>query len=660
MPNFEIGVLPTSTMQNANECEGPPDVILIAMPWAKLDCPSIQLGTLLSIVQKTGVRCEVRSYYVAFMEHLLKATASLAPDHQISVDDYTEIANTTLIGDWIFAVPPLCPLAETETYFSYLRSKGINERLLSRICTIQEHVPDFLRGCAAEVLADKPKVVGFTTSFSQNLPSLVLSKMLKMATPSLKVVFGGANCDGPMGAELHRSFPWIDVVVRGEAEGVLPELVIDLTEDRPIRSQAGLCYREGELERVIDQSETNQVSMDDVPIPVYDEYFQRVEGSTLSGNLTKISIPFETARGCWWGAKQHCTFCGLNGSAMRFRSKSPDRAFKELCLLSAKYRRLTFSAVDNIIDMKYFNHFLPLLRDSGIDFELFYETKANLTKDQLQMMRNSGVTHIQPGIESLSSPILKLMRKGVTALQNIRLLKWCAELDIQVSWNVIYGFPREPIRDYERMAETVKSLTHLQPPDLVRLGVERFSPYHQEPESFGLTACRPLRQYKFIYRVPDVNLEQLAYCFEYAHADQRDAESYIGSLRNAVEEWKTGYTDSSLRYSCGPGFCVISDNRTTVQKCDYRLGETESKIYMACEDGARPKGIWESLTKEDQAAFTPRQLERFLLELLEAKLVYEEDDRFLSLAVRSGGKIFISRQKAQGASVSDTAAWVFV
>ena len=458
-----------------------------------------------------------------------------------------------------------------------------------------------------------------------------------------------------MGAELLRSFPWIDVVVRGEAERVLPQLVLDLVHDSSIVPQAGLCYREGETERIIDPAQNDSVSMDEVPIPVYDEYFHRVERSVISRALRKISIPFETARGCWWGAKHHCTFCGLNGSAMKFRSKSPSRAFQELCLLSAKHRRLTFSAVDNIIDMKYFNDFLPLLRDSGIDFELFYETKANLTKDQLRMMRNAGVTHIQPGIESLSNPILSLMRKGVTTLQNIRLLKWCAELGIQASWNVIYGFPREPLSDYERMADTVKSLTHLQPPDLVRLGLERFSPYHQRPEDFGLTACRSLPHYEFIYRLAHVNLEQLAYCFEYAHADHRDPETYVGSLRKAIEEWKAGYLDSSLAYSCGPGFCVISDNRTTVQTCEYRLGDREARIYLACDNGARPNAIWESLTKERQAELTPKQLERFLRELLAARLVYEEDGKFLSLAVRSRQEVLTSPRNTQSARFDLTA-----
>src|SRR6185295_15253770 len=177
----------------------------------------------------------------------------------------------------------------------------------------------------------------------------------------------------------------------------------------------------------------------------------------------RVKLPYESARGCWWGAKAHCTFCGLNGSAMAFRAKSPEHVEREIFSLATKYKNLDFEVVDNIVSMDYVDTLLPRIRDlrrSGVDLTLFYETKANLRKDQLRMMRDAGVLRLQPGIESLSSPILKLMRKGVTALQNIRLLKWAAELDIDVLWNHLYAFPDEPQHaEYDRLADVVKSLT---------------------------------------------------------------------------------------------------------------------------------------------------------------------------------------------------------
>jgi ribosomal peptide maturation radical SAM protein 1 len=615
-------------------------VLLIAMPWTKLERPSIQLGTLLAVLRRAGISAEVRSYYLAFMQHLADATGDLAESSRILVADYTYIANRSLLGDWIFAVPPFCsPTEDREAYLSHLRRKGVDEDLLSKMAPIQACVPTFLEQCAGEILAGGPRIVGFTTSFSQNVSSLVLSKILKTRNPSLKIIFGGANCDGSMGQELHRAFPWIDVVVRGEAEHTLPRLVFNLLAGEAIEPQAGLCYRHGSVVRVVHQGPSKMVPMEEVPTPIYDEYFERLSRYTISSQLLhKVSIPFETARGCWWGEKSHCTFCGLNGSTMAFRSKAPTQAFQELKVLAAKHQRLEFSAVDNIIDMKYFSDFLPLLSTSEFDFELFYETKANLKKEQLRTMRNAGVGRIQPGIESFSTPILKLMRKGVTGLQNVRLLKWCAELGIQVSWNIIYGFPGEPISEYDRMADLIKSLTHLQPPDLIRLGVERFSPYHQRPEEYGLTITGPLAHYRFIYRGIDVELDKLAYSFDYGYADARDPETYVLKLKTAVVKWKNEPVSDSLSLSRGPGFSVIKDRRTDWEPCDYRLADFESQIYLACDGGTTPSKIWE-LLKARETEFGRKDIEEFLLQLLEAGLVYEEDGKFLSLAIPVRHKI---------------------
>src|SRR4029077_2997389 len=134
--------------------------------------------------------------------------------------------------------------------------------------------------------------------------------------------------------------------------------------------------------------------------------------------------------------------------------------------------------VDNIIDWKYFDTFLPELRDAELDLKIFYELKANLSKAQVRLLKDSGVDYIQPGIESLSTPILRLMKKGTSALQNIRLLKWCAEFKVDPSWIVIYGFPLEPPQEYDRMSALVPSLVHLPAPKMVPLAVYRFSPYH--------------------------------------------------------------------------------------------------------------------------------------------------------------------------------------
>jgi ribosomal peptide maturation radical SAM protein 1 len=419
---------------------------------------------------------------------------------------------------------------------------------------------------------------------------------------------------------------------------VTPRLLRDLLARKSVQPQPGLCYRlDGEL-RIVEQSPQALVSMDEVPVPDYGEYFERVERGPFGHRLARqVSIPFETARGCWWGEKAHCTFCGLNGSAMAFRSKPGRRAAEEVALLAKRHHRLSFQAVDNIIDLDYFKDFLPRLRDSGCDFQLFYETKANLKKDQLRLMQEAGVTSIQPGFESLSTPILRRIKKGVTALQNIRTLKWCAELGIQVFWNLIYGLPGEPPEEYERMAEVIPSLTHLEPPSLIPLDVERFSPYFERPQDFGLELVGPLPPYLFIYPNEGVQLDQLAYSFEYRHRDGRSPEGYVAVTRSAVDAWRSHHPAAfgTLRYHRGPGFLVVVDRRPGLEPAEYQMGEREAAIYLACEEGSTPKLISEELAARGAAQLAAEEVQDFLEELREARLVYQEDGRYLSLALPS-------------------------
>ena len=615
-----------------------PLVMLINMPWGRIDRPSIQLGILQSVLMKAGIRTEACSFNLTFLDYLGKATAALSEEDRICLNDYCEVGEDNQIvglGDWIFAVPPFQDSSQRdEQYLNYVSATGTPRALLAKAVRMRKLVRPFLDLCVAEVLSMSPRIVGFSTTFSQNAPSLVLAKLLKSHDPSIHVIFGGSNCDGPMGEALHHAFPWVDTVVRGEAERVLPQLVRDIFSGR-VRAQPGLCYRENGERIVIDQA-SSDIPMDEVPLPNYDEFFERLSRSDSCAEIRPhLIIPFESARGCWWGAKKHCTFCGLNGSSMAFRSKSPELVLEELLIQARKYGQLNFYAVDNILDMRYIRDVLPRLRDSEYDFTLFYETKANLKKDHVRAMRQVGVMTIQIGIESFSTPILKLMEKGATALQNIRLLKWCAEFGINAEWNFIYGFPHEPSAEYDRMADLMKSLTHLQPPTFVsQIEVERFSPHFERPHEFGLKLLGPRGFYEFVYPCDDKLRADLAYIFDYAHEDGRNPNDYLTKLNEQVDYWKNEFRDDGvLEWRRGPGFLSIRDRRPGLDKYDYSLADTEARIYLACDEGASALDVWNSLRAEGTTAVDAEEVEDFLDEMTAARLMYKEDGLYLSLAV---------------------------
>ncbi len=604
-------------------------VLLLAMPWARLEHPSIQLGLLKALLDRAGIASAQAHLYLDFSAHLARCKP------QLGSVDYDEVANHYFAGDWIFSVPPFSPAgANDEDYIAFLRRDGAADAFLRNIVAMQQAVPEFLDDTARRLFALQPDVVGFTTTFGQTVASLVMALVLKQRLPHVKIVLGGANCDGAMGEALHREFPWIDVVVRGDAEPVFVDLVQDLLQGLEPRRRPGLCFRTPTGVVVVPQaSELPRIGGERAYVD-YDDYFERLESHPCASELSsRVSIPFESSRGCWWGEKHHCTFCGLNGTAMRFRAMEPESVLNELLHLARKYQRLEFKAVDNIIDKRLFKTLIPKLVALGSDFKIFYEVKANLRKSELALLKAAGITEIQPGIESLNTAVLRRMRKGTTALQNIRLLKWCAAYGIQVYWNIIYNLPGDTSAEYEESAKVALDCLHLCAPSLIPLQVERFSPYHDQPESFGIEVTRPKGHYRFSYPVAPRALMDIAYAFDHRERDTIDREPGLCLLRDAVKQWQAAEEQGApcrLSFARGPGFSVICDRRPGREHADYRLGALETMIYDACDSGL---GVDVICAKLGAASPGASAVLDFVTSLLEAGLVYCEEGRYLSLAV---------------------------
>ncbi|MCA8948879.1 MAG: RiPP maturation radical SAM C-methyltransferase, partial [Planctomycetes bacterium] len=497
-------------------------VALVCMPWQPLEAPSIQLGILHALLARAGIACRSHSLHLELMAFLRSAGKDGGP--LLTVGDYRVVGDFLFMhapGEWVFANPPVRrhDRREDRRYLRLLKQAGASNALVARLERLRARIPEFVAARADDILAHEPAVVGFTTTLGQTVASLALASALKARRPELVTIFGGAGCEGVMGEALHRCYPFVDVVVRGEGEPVLETVVRAALAGEPIPALSGLCVRDptgGTL--ALPVGARPPVAMDDTPPPDYDEYFERLYRLGLEHDVTPV-LPYESSRGCWWGQKSQCAFCGLNGESMAFRSKSQDRVVDELLDLSDRHRVLEVTVVDNILDQRYFDSALPRLARAGLDLDLFYQTKANLSIAHLGALRDAGVRRIRPGIESLSTPQLRRMRKGVTALQNVRLLKWCAELGIRVAWNLLYGLPGEQAEESAAMAELIPLLVHLDPPALSPLTLDRFSPYFANPEAFGIELRGAPGHQRVLHDVDDRTHSALAWTFDFRLAD---------------------------------------------------------------------------------------------------------------------------------------------
>ena len=310
-------------------------ISLINMPFTALELPAIGLMQLQTRLEETfGERVKVDVLYVNhdFAHYLgLKAHAMIM--------DGMEHHNTGL-RDWFFRQAAFPHLEDnTEAYFRRYYPQLRNDQMYRLFIREKRRGLDaFLDETIRKYELDRADLVGFTSMFSQNVPSMALARKLKERNPSAPVVMGGANCESPMGQEIVKHVDYVDFVFSGPALLSFPEFVGHQMAGEPEK-----CHRiNGVFSRAnvaapapmaaLGDFKQHKIIGDeldiDTPIPLdYGPFLDNVERS-FPRQEVRPTLLFETSRGCWWGEKAHCTFCGLNGSTINYRSMRPEVAFK--------------------------------------------------------------------------------------------------------------------------------------------------------------------------------------------------------------------------------------------------------------------------------------------------------------------------------------------
>jgi ribosomal peptide maturation radical SAM protein 1 len=619
------------------------DVVFVNMPFGPL-LPSIGLGLLKASLASLNISTKVCYFTLRFAQEV-------GGSFYTEITDGRNVSICDLVGEWIFAEALFDSTPDNVENFiedvlrgrspahkeAYPQIKPLSDGFIQEILQARSLVNDFLNQCLDEVLGYKPRLVVFTSTFHQHVAALSLAKRIKAQAPDVVIEFGGANCQGIMAIENIRQFPFIDAIMSGEGDQVFPEFVRRVLEKKPVSDLQGVYTRDN-IDSASNRLNLNTPTLhnvDALPFPDYDDYF--LEWETVRPHLNDSYQPrllFETSRGCWWGERQHCTFCGLNGTEMAYRSKSATRALDELVYLADKYPGYSVSVVDNILDMKYFKDLIPELAERQLNLELFYEVKANLRKEQIRLLRDAGITLIQPGIESFSNHVLDIMRKGVKGLQNIQLLKWCKEFGVIPFWNLIWGFPGETPEDYARMAEILPLLTHLKPPEVATtIRVDRFSPNFDHPEQFGFEEIFPYPAYYYIYPFPPEVVANLAYYFTFKYRQPQDVKGYTKVIREQVAVWKAASETSAL-YSIDKGTNLqIWDLRPVAKQFLVNLTEPQRTLYLACDAIHSINSLRQVAKEQLNREISVTEIEEILQPLIEGGLMLREENSLLSLAV---------------------------
>lgn len=619
------------------------NVLLVAMPFLNIDVPALGISLLQASLKRQGVSCDIRYFHFPFAA-------------QIGQEFYNRVANTstlTLLGEWLFASCLFdVGLPEAQDYVDNILKQPkfsggriIPQAVISQIVQARTLTSSYLESCLRSVLWERYDIIGFTNNFSQNLASLALARRIKDIWPDKIIVFGGANCEGEMGVELHRQFPFIDYICSGESDYLFPELVFRLQAASIVDDLQGLIHRK-DGQTVANGSNAELIyDLNALPFPDFDDYLTQLNESALALTPADVHLLLETSRGCWWGVKSQCTFCGLNPETLAHRSKSGERSLQEFTYLAQRYPALkNVDVVDRALNMRFFQDVIPGLIERNLGLSIMFEVKANLRKEQIRQLQLAGVSMIQPGIESLDSNILHLMHKGCTAVQNLQTLKWSREFGIDADWSIIAGFPGEDPAAYSRMAEMIPELAHIQPPigrSTARMRLDRNSPYFRNPQAYGIIDIHPATAYRYIYPFQEEILARLAYFFDFDCANRQNMDRYTYPLDRAIEQWHEQFGSASLLLMPGKERLILFDTRPIANQREVVLEGIAKVIYEFCEAGQTLSSIIRYLQDLGESNTTPidtSQIESILASMIERHLILYVDNRYLSLAIPIGDR----------------------
>ncbi len=668
-------------------------LILVSMPWALADRPSIQLGSLKAYVTRVfGASIQAKA-----------AHPYLDVERVLGRSLYRRLAERSWLGEAVYAAL-LYPdrAAACARLFARQWSRAAAgpspafDEITRKIAEFHETMP--LWGDL-----EKAHVVGFSVCFAQLSSSLFLAHALKARVPHVKIVFGGSLVSGPLGKSLLEAFPWIDFVISGEGEIPLAHLLSGLYADLvgsetdpilgiPLSSQAARSQESSSLETSANESHTvvqevagslpdgpahergpfrsagiffrregnridgggmSQVTdLDALPIPDYDDFFRDARDSG-DGRTPIFTIPVESSRGCWWHTaregqphKRACRFCNLNLQWRGYRSKEPHRIARELQVLADAYKSLHFVFVDNALNPAKLSETVRAMQSSARDYHLFGEVRLPVTREQTRDLRLAGFRQVQAGIEALSDGLLRRLGKGTQVIHNVAWMRHCEEFGIENLSNLILEFPGSTPQDVQETLEVLQVVEIYRPLRGVRFWLGEGSPMAMDPTAFGLKAVGNHPHYAVLF--PKEIFERTRFMLKGFRADRFRQRRLWRPVWDFLRRWHrkdaafrnfTGGEKPLLGYSDGGTFLLVRrrDRHGRVQTT-YRLSGPSRNIYLNCLDPVP----WDVLQRQYEG-FSPKVLRGFLGDLVAKGLLLAHRGWFLSLAVDEGLKKFLHK-----------------
>ena len=290
--------------------------------------------------------------------------------------------------------------------------------------------------------------------------------------------------------------------------------------------------------------------------------------------------------------------------------------------------------MDNLLPLKESKKIFEQLCETKKDYRFFGEIRADTPRHTLLTMKKAGVTEVQIGIEALSSRLLNRMNKGTTAIQNIEAMKNCEELGLINASNLILQFPGSDVDDVEETLHNLDFALAFRPMRAVTFWLGLGSPVWIDPGRFGIQSV--FNHPNWAQLLADERYEKINFMIQSYRGDRIRQRKLWRTVADKIEEWNDIYawlhrkpgSAPILSYRDGRDFLTIRQRRYRLETITHRVAGPSREIYLFCR---RTRSLERILKRFPR--ITKQQMRSFLDMMVGKKLMFEENRKYLSLAV---------------------------
>jgi anaerobic magnesium-protoporphyrin IX monomethyl ester cyclase len=315
------------------------------------------------------------------------------------------------------------------------------------VSVIDEAAQGFsLKDTVSWVRKENPDILGFSTLTSSGIRAAMIAEAVKKENPNIIIIFG--NFHATFNAErILRKYPSVDVIVRGEGEYTILELVKALKKKGSLKEVSGITFRKGD--RIVSTPDRPLIKdVDAIPFPNRDLLKAEYHNTTAGINVApKKFSSFISSRGCVF----KCRFCGCRRLARGlWRPRSVDNIVEELHLLASEgYKQLMFVDDNFTLNPKRVIRLCQRMRQEKLDMEWICEGRVDqCSYDMVREMVKAGCKMMYFGIESANQKVLDYYRKQITPEQAKAAVKNARKAGVSiVVGSFIVGAPNETKQD---------------------------------------------------------------------------------------------------------------------------------------------------------------------------------------------------------------------